>query len=555
MKKKFLLPLLLVPTLCSCIFEQKPFSWNNYLNSSKGLNAQSEKFKNYRLEDYTSKISDYKNKLISAVNDGSFHNYVTYYNALYEVYVDVIDAYIISSTKYYADSSDTNMEAKSENYYDQYNDLRAFFIDLEEVIYKGPSKEIKEDYFGDISDEEIEKILDENVGLKIETEYDAYFTDYQNDGQSLYNNYRRWLISFKTYYLNAYEYYWRYIKTTREFIEKVDYDTYLEFSYTRDYDRDYTPEEVLSLVDYVKQYLVPIYNSHSRMSVPYTIDTKLYNYLNSYNFCNSHTDSAAMYEKYAETLGNEYLSCYNKAWGDGYFCFSSSDYSLSTAYQWNLHNSNESVLYFSKDYQNILSVIHEFGHYYGSNANGGAHKNDCMDMSETYSQADEYAFLNFLLNEKKDDEKYETYEFYAYSKVYDNLFYIIQEAVITEIENYVYTTDDFVGETDEENIQILKLGIQDILSSYNGAADNAYYLSPCLCSPCYYISYATSLIESMQFITMDCDDALETYVNLVENQSGSTTVERWESAGLTSPFKEESFISLSELLNEIKNKY
>jgi len=550
MKSKKLLVFSALPFLCSCTFSSTgTFSWEKYKNTTASFSAQSSKFEKYSLQDISGKIADIESKLEAAISQGNYEKFVEYYNALDDYYVDIVDYYIISSTKYYADSSNEDMKKQSDSYYEQYNNLYTYFIDLEEDIYNSPNKTIKEDYFWGMTDQQIQARLEKNNESKIETEYEAYFKEITDAAEELYNKVRTGMISKDQYMSKGYDSFLAYIEKANELVGKTSYKNYLEYSYAHDYDRDYTYEDALNFTKYVKQYLVPIYLKGEEIETPKGIDKKLITAFENYNFCNSATDSAEMFAKYAEDLGGQYLTAYNNAWKNGYWCFSDSANSLATAYQWPIYNSNDAVLYFSKDYQKILTIIHEFGHYYGSTANNGAHKNDCMDMAETFSQGDEFTYLSFLLSQKEGTDEYATYEYFTDSYAYNNLYYLIQEAAITEIEIFAYSTPNM-------DRGVLKDGIEDILEQYfEYPREEYYFMIPCTTSPCYYISYATSMVEALQFLSYDYPTAKTMYTNLIEKATGSTTVDRWKSAGLASPFEEASVKNVADLYNGIIAKY
>ena len=221
---------------------------------------------------------------------------------------------------------------------------------------------------------------------------------------------------------------------------------------------------------------------------------------------------------------------------------------MGTAYEWNLNGTNDAVLFFSRNYQDVLSVAHEFGHYYSCISNNGARKGDAYDLQETYSQGNEFTFCDYLLDQKRDDKDINTYNYYVDRKIYDSIQQIINEASITEIEQFAYTTPNLTKET-------LIEGVQNILDSYEGTASETYFMTPCLTSPCYYVSYATSLMEALQFASFSFDAAKEKYKSLVESSGKFTMVERWENAGLSSPFKEQTFITLADLFKNIAEKY
>ena len=259
----------------------------------------------------------------------------------------------------------------------------------------------------------------------------------------------------------------------------------------------------------------------------------------------------SLYQEYAEELGGSYLERYNALWRDGYYVFTENPDSFSTAFVTtlydNLFNVDAGVVYFSAGYQSIMNIIHEFGHYYATTIHP-LNNEVSYDVKETHSQGDEYTFLNYILTTRKDDAHFKEYEYFADSKVYDDLFYLINEACIAEIEAFVFSQDNLDKRTLQE-------GIESIIGSYRGTADEIYWCYPSIAACGYYISYATSALESLQFYIMDFEDAKKTYIDFVENPTLDSVVECFTNAGLLSPFDENTFIELSQLYKDIQKKY
>ena len=547
-KSKFLFGLA-IPVLsgCSCsFFNFGNYSWDKLKNDKVAISASSEKFENYKLEDFSSfdnKLNELKNVV---VNNGSAKDFINRYNEVGANFNKIVNCYIIASTKYYA-TNDEVYQQKTQNYYSTYLNTSKFLMDLETDIYNS-SKAIREAYFGGLSDEEIEERINGNAESQIEATYDEIFNQYQDDGQQLYLKYSNREISKEAYLDQGYDYFFRYINKANELVDKISSNNYLDFAYDYYYSRDYKYTDAVPFINYVKQYFVPILKNKAKLTKPDKVDKDLLTVISSYNLCNRRANMSDLFEEYADEMGGNYLSAYNNAFKYGYYCFSDNSNSMGTAYEWNLHGVNDGVLFFSRNYQDVLSVAHEFGHYYSCTQNGGVRKNDAYDLQETYSQSNEFTFCKYMLEQKKGDSNEATYNYYVDQKVYDSLSSIINEAAITEIEQFAYTTENLTKDS-------LIAGVNTILASYEGTASETYFMAPCLASPCYYISYATSLMEALQFAGFSFEDAKANYTKLVETGGKLTMVERWENAGLTSPFKEKTFQTLASLCEEIASKY
>lgn len=548
MKKNKIATLLLLAPLTGCSFSQESFCWDPYKNQTVAMNLQSEKFQNYKLVDTdASYITDITSEIDNIVSSkGSARKLQDKFLELDARVNRLYDSYIIATTKYYA-NSDEEYEEKAEKLYSNYTNYATWFYDVEDRIYHS-SNELKAAYFGDASDEEIEEYLSMSTELTALSEYEEEFRKIETRGEELYNGFYTGGLSKGDYITQGLDLYFEYIEKANELVPKTSYDNYLDYKYEDYYERDYTIEDGKNFVENVKNYILPIYKAKESLSTPRTVDKNLLKKFTSYNFCNDATDMSNMFQAYAEEMGGSFLTSYNKTFKDGYYCFTDSMNSLSSAFEWNLNSSNDAVLYFSRTSQNILSVVHEFGHLYSSLFNNGARSRDSLDMLETFSQADEFTFLTYLLKVKTEDANYDMYKFYVDNAFYDTLWLLINCACITEIEYTVFT---------EKNLtrQSLESKVNQIINSYQGAASDYYFVAPCVCNCCYYISYATSVIEAVQFGYMGFDEAKSNYTKLVEAPDDFSTVERWENAGCKSPFEEDTFKYLSGLLTEIAAKY
>ena len=540
--------LLLLVSLTSCTIGGGNFSWSKYENTSTAMSLQSAKFKNYKMPSTTQDELDALMEKVekTVVEKGSVGTFVRDYSSLSSKIYKLFDSYIIASTKYYA-NADQEYKEISDKLYSMFNSVLAYIYQLEYKIAES-SDDIKEQYFGNMTDEEIQEYISQNDKRIKETEYTEELQNYLDEGQELYMQVNNGTLSVDEYMNTGYEYFLRYIDKANEFMEEIDQPSFFNYAYPEMYSRDYSINDAMKFVEYVKKYLVPVYKKKKSLATPNNIDRRLLDALRSYNFCNTNAGGGSLFQNYAEELGGSYLNAYNKMFKNGYYCFSNSLKSMSTAYQWSLAGSNDSVLYFSKNYQSILTVVHEFGHYYSSQVSGGARNNDAYDLLETYSQADEYTFLNFLCESKKDDALADTYRYFAEAEYYSQLQSIINDACITEIENFAFSTPDNTKYT-------LKAGCEDIIASYDDTASTTYFMVACITNPCYYISYATSVMEAMQFFDMSFEDAKTNYTELVESTKNMTMVERWENAGLNSPFEEETFKKLAESFETIAAKY
>ena len=204
--------------------------------------------------------------------------------------------------------------------------------------------------------------------------------------------------------------------------------------------------------------------------------------------------------------------------------------------------------YFSKDYRTTDTLVHEMGHYYG-----GLH-GDLMemplDLAEVQSQGNEWLMIVYA-GEELDDEVYQCYLDY---RIVNDVVTILLSVLIDEFEQRVYTAEGVEDFTTEDFERIMA----EVCEDYGGidviteeiADVQDYWRRVVLENPVYYISYAMSMVPSLDLYfcaAEDWDEAVEIYQKVTwDIEPDATFLGILDEAGLASPFEDDLFMKLLE---------
>lgn len=332
------------------------------------------------------------------------------------------------------------------------------------------------------------------------------------------------------------------------------YDNYYDYASDNIYERDYEREDLAAFREYIVEYVVPYalsllaeYRAHAgwtsstkKLRVEEFLDKEFYlspnrNYVSAY--LNSLGDT---------TMGNGMRHVFENR----NCMFSFSEKSHPTAFQTYLYEDDNPFCFFGSKGQSANTVIHEIGHYYAAITNGDL---DNYDLCETHSQGNEFLFLTFA-------ETYMSEDVYGAVEAYNLVnacFTIIIATIVDEFEQRLYVLDDETinNMTTEDFDNVMA----SVCEAYGGTSwvnkltnPYSYWRAVCISSPVYYISYAVSASAAINIYALaqeDYDAAILAYTTLVE---GVTEADGFlgalEKAGLTTPFDEETFISIEGVL-------
>jgi hypothetical protein len=367
-----------------------------------------------------------------------------------------------------------------------------------------------------------------------------------------------------SYLTSSAELYMRAVQLNKQIATLCGYDDYMTYAYSMVYDRDYTPADVQQMKEYVQQYIVPqlyqLWNKISAMmeNISITDYMAFYSYmtadLSSLGVVDSLGDGdEAMIrtlESYLLSLGGDVRSVYHSMWTDNHFIVANNEnLSRSGAFSVYFSKLGYPLFYFGPGYQTTYTIIHEFGHCYAMDQSETM--DIPMDLAEVHSQGNEWLYTSFL----KGTMSAQSYKLLAYYKMFSDLSTICNCLAVNEFEIYVYTHDDYQAEDlDNVMVSILKdLGIYDLFTEMY-ADPVSYWHYVVVDNPGYYISYAVSLLPSIDLYCMSLENyetATAAYLDLCTVGSKDTFLSALERAGISSPFEEKTYTDLIAGINAI----
>ena len=320
------------------------------------------------------------------------------------------------------------------------------------------------------------------------------------------------------------------------------YDNYADYAYAKVYRRDYSPQDAEIIHQAVKSELLPIcqpvlakfqekysgLNANERQIVRALLEGE---YTNVLELINGYL--ASFPEQAEEQLQSLFQS-------ENFFMTSAqnADPGAFTVY---LYEFDQPVCYFGPGYHDGYTIIHELGHYLSAFY---SELNLQMDIAETQSQGNEWLFTAYLKNTLASRDLAETILYY---QLFSALQTIVVSSIVDEFEQRVYRELP----TDEEEFDRI---MEDVCQEYGGLrfvktmfADPAnYWRAVVLESPCYYISYAFSMLVAFHFYEAAINDyeAIQAvYLDLAQLQlEDETTYCQWlKEQNLQTPFEEEYY--------------
>lgn len=396
-----------------------------------------------------------------------------------------------------------------------------------------PGREI---FFAEWSEEELESMRG----------YSEEYSALKQQNERLLVTYRA--LSETESYERAPELYLQIVQNNARIASLYGYDDYCAYAYEKVYERDYSPADAAEIHRSVKTVLLPL------------CQRTLANFQTGYSGLSS-GDRAIVrsllegeYETSWELLSG-YFSSFSKQTENrmkGLFeegnCFITSgknaDRGAFTSY---LYEYDQPVCYFGPGYHDGYTVIHEMGHYLSAFYTAGLLP---MDIAETQSQANEWLFTAYLEESLANGALAETIFFY---QLHSALQTIIMASIIDEFEQSVY--HDLPTSAEEFDARM-----EEICADYGGIASvRAMFSDPLrywrfvtLENPCYYISYAFSMLVAVNFYEAamrSYSAAQDAFLNLValDPEEGDSYCAWLKEQNLHTPFEEDYYQTIAAL--------
>ena len=445
----------------------------------------------------------------------------------------IFDQSCIAEVLHYCDTKDEELAERHLYMNSLLLELADTEIKTMRRIYQSDS-ELVDHIFEDWTEADIQYMLN----------YTSEVTEIQEEQEELLVEFREMDDGEKAESAGAY--YSQLVAGNNRTAKIFGYDSYYEYAYGSKYQRDYGIEEVELLRGYVKEYGLAIFEAALNRFYENFYGLSTTQQKKFVELIDGEYDDTDYLEDYLEALpdgmGQEMQTMF-----DGYVVFPKGSKAREGAFTTVI--SGHPFCYFSRDYKTVDTVAHEMGHYFG--ALHGDIMAMPLDIAEIQSQGNEWLMIVYSADDMS-DEVYECYLDYAFA---NDIATILISVLIDEFEEAVYahesvedfTTEDFdwiIEEVAEE------YGGADKLYEVIGVDICEYWRQVALEQPGYYISYAVSMIPSLDIFfsaSEDWNSAVEMYKNVtVDLQEGATFLETLESAGLATPFEMTVFIKLLE---------
>lgn len=440
------------------------------------------------------------------------------------------------------------LNGEDETYSDYYTesteilaDTIADYIEMEREFYHSDSS-LKEQYFADWTEAEIQQMLS----------YTSEVAELEKRNAEILVEYRG--LDEETMPTEMIPLYRELVLNNNRIAVLNGYEDYYDYAYAVTYSRDYDPQQVQVMRQYVKDYLVP-----SFFSIASITQDKINNLSNT----QIRLINNLLYEKPFDEMGVNYVDMYLASLPDSASdgmqalfrenraVFVDTEEAHSSAFTTQVNDGL--MCYFGPSYQVSMTAVHELGHFYAINS--FLKVNDNMgelsfDLAEVHSQANEWLFTGFLEG-ILDKSVYDTLVYY---KLYENLAGIIIQMCIDEFEERVYNHPDVASLTEEDFDDIMdevcqEYGGVDFVGSITDI--HWYWRMVTLENPCYYVSYAVSCIAALDVYfrqAEDYDGTVQIYCDLIDNvTSDGGFLSNLERVGLNGPFDKDVYEEIAQL--------
>lgn len=519
-------------------------------SSTKGINVKNKnvisgKELSYQYTDTNTnqirKKMDSFEKMLSVEN-----NYDNIINTWNEINSYAYEMYSYANIEYvnFAISSDIKSSLLQTKYNDIFNEIREWEDKMFKLIYESS---YKDQFFEGMTEEEIKDLID--------NAFPSEYYEYDAKAMELVAEYYE--IKEEEIATKVPELYLRYIDNAKKQATSAGYTSYPDYMYDYIYGRDYTPTQVKEFYGYVKQYIVPLlneiinrYNYYANIAQSLSL-AEMLQYYSLYDSINL---KSTKINDYAQTMGEKYNSVYKNLWDNGYYYFSNEKKSIQGAFTTYAYTEGKPIVYFGPNYQNQLTVVHEFGHYYAMSVGNGNYGS--LDMAETHSQGNEMLYLSYL-------DKYDIITdvlsgIFECESLLNYCLQIIISTAIDEFEQYCYSATDLKAEElDAKFLEIAGkyINVSEFETTY-GMDLKTYWKMVVVENSCYYISYAMSLIPSLYFYVEgqnNFDIAKNKYLEMIDLLETDDVVflETLDKLNIYNPFNEQTYMSLNTLVQYI----
>ena len=334
--------------------------------------------------------------------------------------------------------------------------------------------------------------------------------------------------------------YLRLLQNNNRLAELSGYANYWEYAYDQ-YQRDYGAAELEVMREYIRTYLPPLLNQVISRFGDVTSRMTESEYMALGNLLGMDYDlvEGDYLEGYTASYSRDVHEAMQSLFGPENSFFTDSDSAYAGAFTVTLAEPGRPVCYFGPGYQELYTVVHEMGHYYAALVNPEA--SAVLDLAEVHSQGNEWLLTAWF----QDELPGLVAEAMFLNQLGGALISVILCTAVDDFEQRCYTeAPDSVAELD---------ALADaVVDDYGGDAwftgmitdFPVYWRMVALESPGYYISYAVSMLASLQLYCVTQEQSFaagqQVYLDLVETDPGTAFTETLRQVGLDSPLTDAS---------------
>ena len=362
------------------------------------------------------------------------------------------------------------------------------------------------------------------------------------------------------------------IEANNALAKHLGYENYYVYAMENEYGRDYTVENIEDFTAFVKKYIPDImWDYYDKYGYSYGSS----DFMDSVVYGSFFTDPAACeavwsflksIEAEQEKGAESYYKSANDPLTKGNLKYSDSDNVYETAYTDYLYGEEIPVLFFSEPYSDVQTFVHEHGHYHAALTDSADQVS--YDFNETQSQGAELMYTAFLKDYFEECGE-DGYVDVAIELITNDILTVVYSLADDEFERAVYS-NNYEGIEDPEGK--LSDGVTPdeydylyhcIMLGYDVDTSNYYWRNTVSKSPCYYVSYAVSMITSLEIFAEAVNNGYEAgaaaYLALFdapcsdgyEDRECSDIEYYCEYAGIESPFEEAAYQGIVSALNSI----
>ena len=318
------------------------------------------------------------------------------------------------------------------------------------------------------------------------------------------------------------------------------YDNYADYAYESVYYRDYTVKDAENLRGEVKETLVPFFYS----LVDQAVDGGVNEVFEEYS-----PDSSELLEMiapYMEQLSEDVGEAFTYFQEQQLYDLDYSEDKINMAYTIELPSYGAAYIFDNRYdcYLDVLTVIHEFGHFNSiyHDPTPTMYINMNMDVSEIHSQGLEMLFYPYY--EEIYPEKGAAMQYYV---LYEMLCNILLGCALDEVENTIYRNPDMTLE--EINELMIEKSMEYGIDGLAMDADSWVEITQLFEQPFYMISYTVSALTALDLFRLSQEDqarAVDCYLQISALATAEPYCAVLEACGLEDFFRAGTVAELAD---------